>query len=353
MNPRVTVVMPVYNRERFVDEAIASVIAQDCADFELLIVDDGSTDRTPEILRAWAQRDPRIAVLTSPRNQGNAAARNLGLAQARAPYVAAFDSDDIMMPRRLAAQAAVLAGEPGVVLVSCPFEVVDVEGRYLGTWRADEPHEAIAFLLNFYNAVSGGGQVMYRRSEVLAEGGYAAELVTGSDYHLWVRLLRRGRIRILPLIGMKQRQHDDRLSVQYANKRLNKGRIQRESLSHYLGRPIRDEELDAVLAVWRCDGIPGVAASADAVMREAYTRFCSENSDRALRRWVRARLGRQWMESARFCENAGHFAEAARYLARAARWSFSPDVARSATRLAGSLSASLGRKVLRGHVQDK
>src|SRR5258708_13520448 len=85
--PRVTVLMPVFNRERFVDEAIQSVMAQDFADFELLIVDDGSTDRTPQILRAWAQRDARIVVITSPKNQGISPALNLGLAPPPAPHV--------------------------------------------------------------------------------------------------------------------------------------------------------------------------------------------------------------------------------------------------------------------------
>jgi hypothetical protein len=239
-----------------------------------------------------------------------------------------------MMPLRLAAQAAVLDAEPGVVLVSSAFEVM-------------------TFLLNFTNAVSGHGQVMFRRSEVVAAGGYAAEIRYGEDYDLWIRLLRRGRIRTLPLIGMRQRQHDDRLSVQYANKRPNKGRIQREALSHYLERPVREDEITAVLAVWRADGSVGIAAAADAMLREAYARFRGRTSDRGQRRLLRARISRQWIAGARPFEKAGHFTEAARYLARAARWSPSLDVALSAMRLAGSLSASLGRKVLRGHAQDK
>jgi glycosyltransferase involved in cell wall biosynthesis len=69
-SPRVTVLMPVFNREEFVGEAIHSVLAQDFADFDLLIVDDGSTDRTPELLRAWAERDARVVVITAPRNLG-------------------------------------------------------------------------------------------------------------------------------------------------------------------------------------------------------------------------------------------------------------------------------------------
>src|SRR6202171_3622892 len=235
MSSRVTVLMPVFNRERFLDEAIQSVIAQDFADFELLIVDDGSTDGTPEMLRAWAQRDARIVVITSPQNQGIPAALNFGLDHARAPYVARLDSDDVMTPRRLAAQAAVLDSHPEVVLVSCAYETMDSEGNYLGTWRGDEPHEVVTYLLNFYNIVGGGGQVMFRRSEVIAEGGYASEYPSSEDYDLWVRLLRRGRILTLPLVGMRKRHHEANSRSRYASvKRANWSAIMRHSLAPYL-----------------------------------------------------------------------------------------------------------------------
>src|SRR5258708_1752854 len=247
MTPRITVLMPVFNRERFVDEAIQSVVAQEFADFELLIVDDGSTDRTPELLRAWAQRDARIVVVTSPQNQGIPAALNRGLRHARAPYVARLDSDDIMMPGRLAEQAAVLDRDPEVVLVSCAHETMDSEGKYLGTWYGDEPHEVVTYLLNFYNIVGGGGQVMFRRSEVLGEGGYSCEYPSSDDYDSSVRLLRRGRILTLPMVGMKQRDHAARSAMQFAHvKRANWTAIMSRSLARYLRRPIRDEEIAAL-----------------------------------------------------------------------------------------------------------
>lgn len=320
--PRVTVLMPVFNRERFVDEAIESVVAQEFADFELLIVDDGSTDRTPEMLRAWAERDARVVVITSPVNQGIPGALNLGLAHARGAYVARLDSDDLLMPRRLAAQAAVLDEHPEVVLASCAYETMDGEGNYLGTWRGDEPHEAVVHLLNFYNIVGGGGQVMFRRAEVLAEGGYALEFPSSEDYDLWVRLLRRGRILTLPLVGMKQRDHDARSAVRYAA--LKHGywtAIMGRSLAGYLRRPIHHEEIAALITVWRHDGKRGAAPAADKTMREAFRRFRGEHPGRELRRCVRQRTARQWLEGARIFARAGDRAEAARYLARAAAWS--------------------------------
>ena len=327
MTPSVTVLIPVYNREEFLDDAIQSVVAQDFTDFELLIVDDGSTDRTPEILRAWAGRDARIVVIASPRNEGIPAALNRGLRHARAQYVARFDSDDIMMPRRLAAQAAALDSDPNVVLVSSAYETMDSEGNYLGTWKGGEPHEVVTYLLNFYNIVGGHGQVMFRRSEVMAEGGYACEYPSSEDYDLWVRLLRRGRILTLPLIGMKQRDHNNRSSVQFASvKRANWTSIMSRSLGQYLGRPIGNEEIAALITVWRLDGTPGMAPTADRTMREAFARFCREHSDRDLRRCVRKRTARQWMDGARVFANSGNRAEAARFVARATRWSFTSGV---------------------------
>jgi len=321
MTPRVTVLLPVFNRERFVDEAIESVINQDFADFELLIVDDGSTDRTPQILHEWTQRDPRIVVVTLPHNQGIPSALNAGLHHARSEYIARLDSDDIIMPVRLAAQTAVLDSEPGVVLVSSAYETMDSDGNYLGTWRGDEPHEIVTFLLNFYNIVGGGGQVMFRRSEVLAEGGYNCDYPSSEDYDLWVRLLRRGRILTLPLIGMKQRQHSAQSIVQYASvKRANWTGIMRASLTRYLGRAISDEEINALITVWRHDGAKGMAPIANRIMREAFARFCCEHSDQTLRTCARKRIARQWLEGSRILAKAGHRWEAMRYAVRAVFW---------------------------------
>lgn len=325
MRPRVTVLIPVYNREQFVDEAIRSVVGQDLADLELILVDDGSTDGTADILRAWAKRDPRIVVIPSPRNQGIPSALNLGLQHARGEYVARLDSDDIMMPGRLTAQAEVLDRDPDVVLVSCAYEIVDVAGNHLALWRGDEPHEVMVYLLRFYNIVGGGGQVMFRLADVREEGGYAVAYPSSEDYDLWVRLLRRGRIVTLPLVGMKQRDHGARSIVQYAGvKRANWTAIMRRELESYLGRPVRDEELHALITVWRVDGAPGAAAAANRIMHEAFRRFRAETPSRHLRAIARRRTAEQWMLGARMYARAGSYLEAAKYAACAATWLTAP-----------------------------
>jgi glycosyltransferase involved in cell wall biosynthesis len=322
LNPKVTVLIPVFNREQLVDDAIRSVIEQDFDDFELLVVDDGSTDRTPDVLAAWKKRDSRVAVITSPTNQGIPAALNLGLAHARGTYVARLDSDDLMMPRRLAEQAAVLDARPEVVLVSCAYDIVDLAGHHLGTWKRDPPHEVIVFLLHFYNVVGGGGQVMFRLAEVLEEGGYAREYPVSEDYDLWVRLLRRGRIETLPFIGMTKRTHPNQSVAQWSvgARRDLWGRIMRSSLEPYVRRTLLDEEIAALITVWRYDGELGMAGIADAVMREAFARFRSDVPNRALQACARRNFARQWTTAARNFVRRGHPVEAMKYLARAARW---------------------------------
>ena len=321
MNPKITVLVPVFNREHFVDEAIRSVIEQDFDDLELLLVDDGSTDRTPEVLEMWKKRDARVVVVTSAANRGIPAALNLGLAHARGKYVARLDSDDFMMPRRLAGQTAVLDAHPEVVLVSCAYDIVDVEGNRLGTWKGDEPSEVTAFLLHFFNAVGGGGQVMFRLAEVLEEGGYALNYPSSEDYDLWVRLLRRGRIETLPFVGMTKRTHKNQSPSQYPGiRRANWTGIMRSSLEPYLQRALRDDEIAALITVWRADGRLRVAGIADDVMREAFARFRDENPDRSLQACARRRIAWQWYLTARILLSGSHPLEAMKYFARAARW---------------------------------
>lgn len=321
MSPRVTVLMPVFNREDLVEDAIRSVLEHGFDDFELLLVDDGSTDRTAEVLEAWRQRDARVVVVTSPANVGIARALNLGLAHARGKYVARLDSDDLMMPGHLAAQVAVLDAQPNVVLVSCAYDIADLAGNHLGTWKRDEPHEVTVFLLHFFNVVGGGGQVMFRLAEVLEEGGYAPEYPASEDYDLWVRLLRRGRIETLPFVGMTKRTHGNQAWKQWAAaKRANWTAIMRSSLDPYLRRAVRDDEIAALITLWRRDGEIGMAGIADAVMREAFARFRSENPDGVLQACAQRRIAWQWYSAARNFARRGHPLESMKYLARAARW---------------------------------
>jgi GT2 family glycosyltransferase len=319
--PKVTVLVPVFNRERLADEAIRSVIEQDFDDFELLLVDDGSTDGTPALLERWKALDPRVVVVTSPVNLGIPAALNLGLAHARGAYVARLDSDDLMLPRRLAAQAALLDSRPDVGLASSAYDIYDLRGTYLRTWKGDEPHEVMAFLLNFFNAVGGGGQVMFRLDEVRELGGYAVEYPAREDYDLWVRLLRRGRIETLPFAGMRKRTHEHQSNVRWEGvRRTHWAAIMRSSLEPFLERAVTDDEIAALITVWRLDGRVGEARLAERVMKEAMSRFQAQVSDLALQARARHAIAHQWYLGARNFARRGHPLESMMYLARAVSW---------------------------------
>jgi teichuronic acid biosynthesis glycosyltransferase TuaG len=124
--PTVSIILPVYNGERFIAAAIESVRQQSLADWELLIVDDGSTDGTAALVQAQAA-DPRLTIIQQP-NQGPAPARNRAIARATAPYVAFLDADDVWFPGYLEAVTTTLASHPEAVLAFTGWQHIDVAG---------------------------------------------------------------------------------------------------------------------------------------------------------------------------------------------------------------------------------
>jgi glycosyltransferase involved in cell wall biosynthesis len=131
--PKVSVVMSVYNGEKYLCEAIDSILNQTFENFEFLIVNDGSTDRTLEILQSY--RDPRIKVINNERNIGLTASLNKGLKIAKGEYVARMDADDVSFPHRLEQQKAFLDRNPRVAMVGSWAEVIDESGKTQETWR--------------------------------------------------------------------------------------------------------------------------------------------------------------------------------------------------------------------------
>lgn len=195
MTPLVSILMPVRNEERYLPAALRSIAAQTMTDWELVAVDDGSTDATPAILAEAAGRDPRVRVLR-PVERGLVPALNAGLATCRGSLVARMDGDDIAHPRRLAEQSAFLAAEPGVGLVATAFRHFPRNGLKVGmlayeAWQnALASHEAVLADL-FVESPFVHPSVMFRREAVLAAGGYR-DLGWAEDYDLWLRLAAAG-----------------------------------------------------------------------------------------------------------------------------------------------------------------
>ncbi len=268
--PRVSVVLPVCNGERHVDAAIASVLAEDFEALELVVVDDGSTDATPALLREWMERDARVVVVTLETNRGLAHALNRGVKAARGEYIARHDGDDIYVRGRIPAQVELLDRERDVVLVSTWFDIIDEHGHRTGTYAPVHSPAAIHYLLNFYNVLGGHAQVMYRRDAALRAGGYAEEFSTVEDYDLWRRLRQAGRIVILPRVGLLRRHHPSGVSfARRAHQRQLSNSVMRLALADTLGRPITDAEAAAVGTLWRGEYQRGLAPLAARVSREA------------------------------------------------------------------------------------
>jgi glycosyltransferase involved in cell wall biosynthesis len=210
-SPAVSVLMPVYNGGRFLAPALDSVLAQTFSDFEVIAIDDGSSDGSTEVLRRYAARDPRVRVV-SQENEGIVASLNRALALARAPLVARMDADDISRPDRFAKQLAYLQHNVDVAAVSSAIDVIDESDGYLRTDVFPSLPEAVASELMFRSCVCHPA-VMARTEVLRALGGYRAIVQYAEDYDLWLRIAERASIANLPDVLLAYREHPIRIST--------------------------------------------------------------------------------------------------------------------------------------------
>ena len=183
--PTVSVILCTYNRREVVGRAIRSVLAQTFAEFELLVIDDGSTDGTAEVVLAFAARDPRI-VYERHANRGLAAARNAGLALARGEWVTFLDSDDAYAPDHLAVRIALVEAEP----VDALFGGVRLRGDRKLRFVADVERPGHKIHLTHCHI---GGTLFARRAVLAALGGFH-EIPYAEDHELMTRIERRYRV---------------------------------------------------------------------------------------------------------------------------------------------------------------
>jgi glycosyltransferase involved in cell wall biosynthesis len=189
--PKISIVMPVYNAAAFLREAIDSILAQTLTDFEYIIIDDGSTDTSRDIIMSYD--DTRIVLLTHKTNKGLVASLNAGLAAAKAPFVARMDADDISLPTRLKEQYDYLQSHSDVVAVGTDATVISTDGRILYEQVTIPTDKAIQRILAVASPFVHGS-VMLRKDILLESGGYQSEAYLVEDYDLWVRLSKRGKL---------------------------------------------------------------------------------------------------------------------------------------------------------------
>jgi len=215
--------MTVFNGEQYLRKSVESVLAQTFADFEFIIIDDGSTDGSPAILREYATRDSRVRVIIRP-NTGMTRALNEGIALARGTFIARMDADDASLPQRFEKQVAYLLSHPDCVLLGSQVMLIDPDGDPIGPKRnTGYTHEEILHSLLDKGWPMIHPAVMIRADALRAIGGYDEQWRTNQDHDLFTRLAEVGRIANLTDVLLEYRQHFGSVSF-------TKGREQEETL---------------------------------------------------------------------------------------------------------------------------
>ncbi|MDP3244345.1 MAG: glycosyltransferase [bacterium] len=241
MEPRVTVLMPVYNGMPYLKEAIESVLKQTLVDFELLIMIDGSTDGSLECARSY--NDSRIVIVCNENNLGTSDNMNKGIELARAPFVARLDQDDISLPKRFKEQLKFFETHPDIAIV-CSWEYgIDSQGRKVRNWQGKiENYGAFLGPLVVSKCPIWHPSIMFRRQAMLEAGGYNKVYQPVEDFELTMRLALKGyRAAIVPKYLVMQRHHGNRQSVTKleAQKKMTQ-RVHQEMLEKFC--PIEDVE---------------------------------------------------------------------------------------------------------------
>lgn len=206
--PLLSVVLPVHNAAPWLDACLRSIAAQDFTDFELVVLDDGSSDGTPAILADWAAREPRLRVERSAARLGAAGSSNRVMERASAPLVARMDADDLMLPGRLSAQVAFMAAHPAAVAVGGLAWTIDGSGRRV------RPPDRARLLRDGPFAPFPHSSLVLRRSAWQAIGGYREEAEKWEDVDLFLRLAAHGEVWTLtrPVIEYRQNHATTRLA---------------------------------------------------------------------------------------------------------------------------------------------
>lgn len=243
--PLVSVLMPVFNGEKYIREAIDSILNQTFADFELVIVNDGSTDQSASIVESYS--DPRIRLYHNDRNRGLSYTRNRCIELAKGELLAKLDCDDIALPTRLADQVAFLREYEDFGLIGGWVQFIDSSGILGEVASFLATSEQIPSVMLFHNCFAQSA-LMFRRS-VLPREWYRDEYPPAEDYDLWIRIARKTRVANLPKVVTYYRLHDANVSKVKHNMMLNAERKILHWQLEELGFISTEEEFETVFSI--------------------------------------------------------------------------------------------------------
>lgn len=204
--PRVTVFIPAFNVDRYISEAVESVLAQTYRDFELLVVDDGSTDRTLEILRTYSY-DTRVRIVANSTNLGRPATRNIGLDLARGEFIAFLDGDDVCLPERLQHQVDYLDANPGITGLGTWMTLIDETSNSSGDIFYEEALDADQVACEMLVGCSIAQGSMMVRQSAIASFRYNEAFPVAQDYELWARMIQTCKFTNIALALTQYRIH--------------------------------------------------------------------------------------------------------------------------------------------------
>lgn len=224
-NPQITVLMSCYNAERWLDEAINSVLNQTFDDFEFILIDDGSRDNTLEIIKKYAVADSRIRIIEKE-NSGLPDSLNMGIAKAHGKWIARIDADDISEPERLEKQYTLAKSDPSLVLIGSNLREIDEEGTLGREYRYPTSHRDLKKNLLGNRKFFAHSSAFYKTEAVRSVGGYRPRIKISDDYDLWLRLLTLGRLASVDEPLIRLRIHEEQSSNEDGGRRqIADGRI--------------------------------------------------------------------------------------------------------------------------------
>jgi glycosyltransferase involved in cell wall biosynthesis len=293
MEPKISVVMAVYNAAAFLSEAVESVLAQTCSDFEFLIVNDGSSDNSGKILAGFS--DPRIRILDQE-NCGLVASLNRGIEAATGQFIARMDADDRCAPDRFKLQIEYLEKHPEIALLGGAIATMDHEGNPLAPRvMFPQTHEQIWAAIGRRPWVFCHPAVMYRKEAALAVGLYNRDFAHAEDTEFFARLMTKYKAANLPEVLLHYRL--TRGAVSFAKK--DHGRVNAELVASMI---------DHWKPGLRFEATPEQRRAADAAIDASATRVSAAKAEAA----YEIRIGRELLRGRQWSRAAAHYASAAR-----------------------------------------
>ncbi len=240
-NPKITVLMSVHKGEKYLREAVDSILNQTFKDFEFLIINDGSTDRTAEILQSY--HNSRIRIINNEKNMGLTKSLNKGLRLAKGEYIARMDADDISYPNRLEVQYEYMEKNPDVGIVGSWNDVIDNVGNRTDFWKCNYSSEDIYYILNFRNCLTHCS-ILFKKELVINNGGYNETIKNAQDYELWSRISKVTKIHQIQKVLVKWRITNNSISSKRRSSQTETVKtVVENNLEHLIDRKIDDEIL--------------------------------------------------------------------------------------------------------------